>query len=614
MSGEREPVAPVCWHCVSHADIDDLAKGVESEATLTALLRAERSYRRLVLRAALDAARQENISPLAPADVAWDLLVRADRRNPRGTAEMLELPQVGTWASRVLRRIHGQLHDDMPLWVDLGYLHALAVAAAIRAKLLFKIAVPVMRGYLSLPSLGFTYFPELVDWATAEIRPEDQGIVAVTSSGTVALSFCWDGSTPGWHSPVRLQMASRNSTISVTLEDSDPYRYYLGVEPPVFLSASVSRRWQFLFEGAVGLLLEDHPAEARAINAIWSSLVPLSSGEQFREQSSSSGDAFGSISASLPSDHFQFAVSLVHEIQHAKLGALLHLVDLMEGGESHVFYAPWRDDPRPLQGLIQGIYAFFGMTRFWRDRAEVNGVGDAALAHFEFALWRMQVGRAVAEAGVQPELTRLGQRFLAGIAKTVSSWMSDPVPDSQADLARLAAVDHRASWRIYHLRPPTDAVREIADAWTARRCAPRPLPRKPSELRADPAPPYLDVRATMIRHLLAGPERFFSLDQDGRANELVSGASAADTALVAGRHHDALRLYIDELAADNDRGLAWSGLGLVLGRIGNHGAARVLLGRPELVRAVSREVGHREGHRPRPVALATWLGGFLDVP
>jgi HEXXH motif-containing protein len=46
----------------------------------------------------------------------------------------------------------------------------------------------------------------------------------------------------------------------------------------------------------------------------------------------------------------------VHEVQHLKLAALLDIVTLTMPGEHDRYYAPWRDDPRPLSGLLQGTY------------------------------------------------------------------------------------------------------------------------------------------------------------------------------------------------------------------------------------------------------------------
>jgi hypothetical protein len=36
-------------------------------------------------------------------------------------------------------------------------------------------------------------------------------------------------------------------------------------------------------------------------------------------------------------------------------------------------YAPWRSGPRPLNGLLQGAYAFLGVSGFWRQQRRSPG-------------------------------------------------------------------------------------------------------------------------------------------------------------------------------------------------------------------------------------------------
>ena len=50
----------------------------------------------------------------------------------------------------------------------------------------------------------------------------------------------------------------------------------------------------------------------------------------------------------LPADGETLALLLIHEFQHVKLGAVLDLLDLCDPADRRLFYAPWRDDPRPL--------------------------------------------------------------------------------------------------------------------------------------------------------------------------------------------------------------------------------------------------------------------------
>jgi hypothetical protein len=41
--------------------------------------------------------------------------------------------------------------------------------------------------------------------------------------------------------------------------------------------------------------------------------------------------------------------------------------------DGHRYYVPWRDDPRPISGLLQGAYAYLGVTGFWRTRRQPDG-------------------------------------------------------------------------------------------------------------------------------------------------------------------------------------------------------------------------------------------------
>lgn len=40
--------------------------------------------------------------------------------------------------------------------------------------------------------------------------------------------------------------------------------------------------------------------------------------------------------------------------------------------ERRRYYAPWREDPRPISGLLQRTYAFLEVSAFWQ-RQSVNG-------------------------------------------------------------------------------------------------------------------------------------------------------------------------------------------------------------------------------------------------
>ena len=66
----------------------------------------------------------------------------------------------------------------------------------------------------------------------------------------------------------------------------------------------------------------------------------------------------------------------------------MDMVPLVESGGEKV-YAPWRQDPRPASGLLQGVYAHLGIVRFWQAQRHAETDPDDILrAQVHFARWR----------------------------------------------------------------------------------------------------------------------------------------------------------------------------------------------------------------------------------
>ena len=64
------------------------------------------------------------------------------------------------------------------------------------------------------------------------------------------------------------------------------------------------------------------------------------------------------------------------------------------GGEQ--VYAPWRQDPRPAGGLLQGVYAHLGIVRFWHAQRQAETDPDDILrAQVQFARWRSAIDQAI---------------------------------------------------------------------------------------------------------------------------------------------------------------------------------------------------------------------------
>jgi uncharacterized protein len=311
----------------------------------------------------------------------------------------------------------------------LGHLGAIAAVAAFQAKTEASVTVPVSGGAVHLPTLGRLLVRPQDAGRLAGGQPDERDepdTAAVTVAGDtvtiVAGDRRWEvatsaenGRPAGWQ-PVR---ALRAGGICVALEDTDPYRDCHQWQAAPRLADSEFARWQRCFEDAWQEIERDHPAYAPAIAAGLSVLMPLSAAPQGRDISASARHAFGAVAVALPEDPVTLALLLIHEFQHVKLGAVLDIYDLYDPADGRLFHAPWRDDPRPLEGLLQGTYAHLAVTDFWRARQEVTVGSEAEAAGQRFAYWRDHTRDAISTLTRSGSLTPLGERFVSEMGQSV---------------------------------------------------------------------------------------------------------------------------------------------------------------------------------------------------
>ncbi|ADJ49602.1 hypothetical protein AMES_7778 [Amycolatopsis mediterranei S699] len=611
-------------HRIGTADFDAIANGTGDIAALRLLREAERSRRLLLVRAITDLVAKDPVArgPLAPPDEAWDLLARAQNSAPEAVDLLLGHPYTGTWAGYTIRLLRRQITGVCPLWTHTGHLHALAAAAAIRAGLDFTATIPVWASTAMLPGLGVARFqdgsecrdnrglatgrdfryPEPPEtYMVAEVRRT--GTVLELDNGRQIVRVPADPATdgPGWWGLRQVTAVSGDRVLSLCLDDLDPYRGSFEPVLPQRLPADELENWRHLLDEAWRLIVRCLPDTADAFPIGFSSLVPRPM-QPFRTTSASSGEAFGSAVISRPADGASLAASLVHEFQHNRLSGLMHLRQLHGDDPTERFYTAWRDDPRPVGGVFQGVYAFFGVTAFWRALARLEGEPFQRIAHFEFAYWRQAVWQVLEVLRADPWLTVDGGRFLRRIAEKLGPWRREPVPTSSATAASAALLDHYAGWRLRHLRPDALVVRTLAAAWSAGR--PRPALGFLPDADPTPVPDGLwhHARLDLTRLSLTDPIGFVRRWQD------VPGATSADFAYVSGQFTQAAEGYRAELSADPDSPTAWTGLGLALSRAVTGPAGSVLLHQPELVRAVHRRLAAGGTAPDTPDKLAGWLG------
>jgi HEXXH motif-containing protein len=587
-------------HHLSDPVLHALNSVTEDESTVGFLLDAESSRRLLLLRAILDAAADAD-------DVrrAWRLLEAAERADPAVFRTVLLDPQVGVWAASLVRRLSRPdptaTSGEPPLRVELGFLGQLAAAVFIAAGADFRARVPVRDGRVFLPGLGRATVGG-DPWGTAEVWGHD-GAVRVAAGGvTVTLPDERENDAPGWEGQRRLRAKHGGVTLTLVLDDLGPYAPVPALTASGRLSSAQFASWQRWVSRMWTVLVDEHPVSARALAAGLRSVVPLPRGERLRARAASSSDAFGCLLLSEPDEDeavlpAQLGVAVLHEFRHTLLNGLIFLTPLFEECDE-VLYAPWRDDPRPLGGLVHGVYAFSGVARYWRTRGVEEG-----LAGFEYALWRSAVRTVLGSLREHRALTPLGHALIDGLDEQTAGWHAERVGVREQRLAHLATVHHRATWRAHHLQVPAAHAEELVEAW----CAGRPVDvvtRHPElVLRADPQARRLDTLALLARLSLVAPGEFEALRASEDPGRKVAGVVPADLALVDGDAATAVKLYSEELNGPGARPAAWAGLGLALAECGERAAGNALTEHPELALAI----GDLLPGSPDPVLLAHWL-------
>ena len=402
-----------------------LARGGGGQDAIRQLVDAQHSKHVILVRGVAELARGGDRPDDRITMAGYELLARVQRQDPAAYGDVISHPSVGMWALHTLRGT-GAVPGAQP-----SGLARVAAAAAIKAGLDAEIEVPVISGAVVLPSLGAAEASgatAMVRAGTAEIRSGDRCVQARRGAS-------------GWQDLRR----ARSGALDVLIDDVDPFRM------PATDGQPTGRLTQAEVAGFATALSEGWevlpPASAEEIAAIVRVIVPYQAPES-GYRSTSSPQSFGTVAMSRPPDRYTCAETLVHETQHLKLCALLDLVTLTVPDDGEHYYAPWRPDPRPASSLLQGAYAFLGVSGFWRGQlrsAPEDSVRQHAQA--EFARWRDGAALAVDTLLGSGQLTRLGQDFAGQMADVLAAWQREPVPDEALALAQRNAQRHLDQWQ-----------------------------------------------------------------------------------------------------------------------------------------------------------------------
>lgn len=411
-------------HQLSRPAFEALASGNGGVDGVGELAAAEFSKHVILLQGVVRLARDTGHDQYQLAREGYELLAAAARKDRAAAERVIRYPSVGAWARRTIMTLLG---GPPVAGAEPGGLRAVAAAAALATGMPTTIDIPVTNGLAILPSLGA---------AVAQEQTATLSVGVGSAIGNVKIPTDPHLHGDGWLGLRRI----RSGPLDVLLDDLDPHRMPSLTDPA---PRGTAWSWENVIRSSWRLLADYHPITAAEIAGTVTVIVPRQE-PRSGTASTSSSEAFGAIAMSEPPDPLSCAETFVHEVQHLKLSAVQDLVTLTLPDDGSRYYAPWRDDPRPASGLLQGAYAFLGVSRFWREQRKY--MGNESRADIQYARWREAVEEVAASLRASEMLTDAGQSFVDGMTLELRRWRHDNVPAQAVNLARRAAQSHRDRW------------------------------------------------------------------------------------------------------------------------------------------------------------------------
>ena len=136
----------------------------------------------------------------------------------------------------------------------------------------------------------------------------------------------------------------------------------------------------------------------------------------------------GAIICSYVEDPYVSAAGITHEIHHNRLFLLEDMAPLFAHTDGDAFtdarfYSPWREDLRPLQGILHAIYVYVPVLRYWRAVAR-HFKGDPLVRDFmhdRLARTPVQLRLGVLQLQRHARFTRAGATLFRALARDVAA-------------------------------------------------------------------------------------------------------------------------------------------------------------------------------------------------
>lgn len=432
-------------HRLAPALFSALANGGGDTAAMRELGAAERSRTVMLISVVARLATQLRHPEADVCMAAHQTLRKVEADAPGALDQILRHPSVGAWALRQARILaRGKPQSARP-----GQLAEIAGAAAIRGRVSATVALtPHASTSVVLPSLGTAH----VGGPAPVIESTASGATVIAGEDRAPVPLDPHTHDRSWNGLPRLVLEGTAGRLDILLDPMELHSFPASIQALPRVPAAELTEWRRILAAAWTLLTRHHRRLAREMAEAMTVVTPLPR-PPAGQVSLTFRRAFGCVAMSRPQDGRTAAVTFAHEMQHAKLAALADLLPLLHPGgtDKTTFYAPWRDDPRPLDGLLQGVYAHIGVTDFWeRQRHHETDPAHAFTATVEFARWRSGCEEVLHTLDGTDRLTATGRAFLAGMATKVDGWKRETVPPNAWRRACELRNAHHLRWRVSH--------------------------------------------------------------------------------------------------------------------------------------------------------------------
>lgn len=203
--------------------------------------------------------------------------------------------------------------------------------------------------------------------------------------------------------------------------------------------SSLEEAW-FWIDSCSSLLASEIVMGVQSLVPVHSHAIDVHRSQTFREIP-------GLLVLSWMSDTSVIVEALVHEYHHHKLNALLNLDPIIvKGSPEAIYYSPWRDDPRPLSGILQGIYVFQAVLEFGHKmlKTDIPVLQEKRLQQRVYTA-KKQLLTALKVLKTNAEFSLIGQALIEGIEKNIGR-VEPEISQTKKQLIDVRLKEHQQKW------------------------------------------------------------------------------------------------------------------------------------------------------------------------